>query len=68
MVEEGDRVDVRLHGATRPNHAKGTVVDTDPATVATGQIVVDLDETPRGCENPYTTPRSSINQVIGDQR
>lgn len=65
-LQVGDRVDVCLHGATRPNSAMATVKDTDPITVAKDQIVVELDKENHGCENPYTIARADVNEIIGD--
>lgn len=64
----GDRVDVCLHGATSPNHAKGTVVDTNPATALKDAVKVDLDENYQNCDNPYVTSANSINEIIGGSR
>lgn len=65
-LQVGDRVDIRLHGATRPNSVMATVKDTNPITVAKDQIVVELDKEYQGCENPYMIARSDVNEVIGD--
>jgi hypothetical protein len=61
-IERGDRVEVQLHGARRPNDAKGTVVDESPVSVIPS-VVVRLDGDYNGCENPYEAPRSSVSKI-----
>jgi len=66
-VERGDRVEVRLHGASTPNDALGTVVDESPCSILANPVLVRLDDNYPNCDNPYETSRSSITKIADEE-